>query len=261
MPIVARAVTFDLWHTLLYLEPEAEDTYNQRQRELGEAALADSPVGGTGSLSEIDAFRTVSFEALRMSEQGESISPAAQITRAGTLSGRLVDPERYVARLEALVASSPFRVAPGALGAMAEIAARRVRIGVIANTVGEPGRALQRICEREGFGKFVTGWSWSDELPWTKPSPNIFLHCLQQLGSAPSSAVHVGDGAWDIDGSRRAGYRASVLYTGLARYGAYYRTFVMRRDPVLSHPDHIVPRLGLLPALVEDIWASHRPQP
>lgn len=243
-------LTFDLWHTLLYLEPEDEDTYNRHQTELGVQALEEAPLVGVGSLSPTDAFQTASREAVERSQHGESVSLAAQIQRAATLAGRRVDPARYVESLERLVASSPFRVAPGALNTMAAVSGRGTRIGVVANTVGEPGRALHRICEREGFGQYVRAWCWSDELPWTKPSPEIFLHCLNQLGGVPARAVHVGDASWDIEGAQAAGFRASVLYTGLARYGAYYRTIVLHSDPAALHPDYTISRLDELPAIV-----------
>ncbi|HTS33441.1 MAG TPA: HAD-IA family hydrolase [Thermoplasmata archaeon] len=248
-----RAVTFDLWHTLLYLEPGDEDEYNRSQGALGLETLQEAPVTGPATLAPAEAVRRASQEAGDRSEQGESVSLSAQIERAAALAGRTVEPARYVGRIERLVASSPFRVAPGAQEVMADLAGRGVRIGVVANTVGEPGRALQRICEREGLGRFVDAWSWSDELPWTKPSPKIFLHCLGELGGTPPRAFHVGDAIWDIEGARRAGFAASVLYTGLARYGTHYRTVVMTKDPAAAGPDYTIHLLGELPALVDRV--------
>jgi FMN phosphatase YigB (HAD superfamily) len=258
VPPPVRAVTFDLWHTLLYLEPADEDEYNRSQGALGLETLQEAPVAGRSTLSPTEAVRRASQEAGDLSERGESVSLSAQIERAAALAGRTVDPARYVERIERLVASSPFRVAPGAQEAMADIAGRGVRIGVVANTVGEPGRALRRICEREGLGRFVGAWSWSDELPWTKPSPKIFSHCLDELGGTPPHALHVGDAIWDIEGARSAGFAASVLFTGLARYGTHYRSVVMTRDPAAARPDYTIHRLAELPTLVDRVLGPGR---
>ncbi len=245
------AVTFDVWHTLLYLESTAEDTYNRRQTELGEAILEASPVVGAATRSPGEAFRSVFLGAIRAAELGRSVSPARQIAQAARLSGRRVDTASYVAQLEGLVASSPFRLAPGARTTLSRISDLGIAIGVIANTVGEPGRALQRILAREGIARFVASWCWSDELPWSKPAPQIFWRCLQGLGSSPTKAVHVGDGSADIRGARNAGCLGSVLYTGLPRYGSFYRSFVAREDPMRLRPEHVVRRLGEVPSLLE----------
>jgi FMN phosphatase YigB (HAD superfamily) len=251
-----RAVTFDLWHTLLYLEPADEDLYNRNQRELARQTLEASPHGGVPSTSCAQAAETVAREALSLSEQGISMPPAAQIERAALLAGRRVDSSHYMVELEALVSTSPFRPAPGASESLAALAGAGLRIGVVANTVGEPGKALQKFCDRAGLSQFVSAWSWSDELLWTKPSPKIFRHCLDALETSPADAVHVGDGAWDIEGARNAGYRASVLFTGLARYGDFYRSVVMHRDPASLAPDYTLDRLTLVPPLASKLLAS-----
>jgi HAD superfamily hydrolase (TIGR01549 family) len=248
-----RTATFDLWHTVLYLEPEEEDRYNRGQLELAVDALEGSPRSGEASVRPREAFQQAAREALTLSERGVSVNPSDQIRRAGSLCGHAPDVERYRLGLDRLVETSPFQLAPGTHDAFGEIVQSGIRIGVIANTVGESGRAMRRILDREGLSPFVTAWSWSDELPWTKPAPEIFGHCLGQIDGTASHAIHVGDAIWDIEGARGAGFRAAILYLGLARYGSFYGTVIMHRDPRTARPDHIVRHMSELPSLARQL--------
>jgi FMN phosphatase YigB (HAD superfamily) len=248
-----RAVTFDVWHTLLYLEPDDEDAYMTRQQELGRRYLEERPRRESGAMEPGAAFRRAFEESIRAADEGRSISSAAQLLRAAEWCGRTVDPAPYIEALEGLVAGLPLRPAPGVRAALAGLGELGFRVGVISNTVGEPGRALRRVCEREGIAPHVSGWSFSDELPWAKPAREIFHHGLEQLGATPDRAVHVGDGASDIEGARRAGYRGSVFFTGLRRYGALYRRFFAASDPRDLRPTREVARLEELLRVVPEL--------
>ena len=101
---------------------------------------------------------------------------------------------------------------------------------MISNTIGEPGATLRPILTSMGFDEVVEEYLFSDELPWTKPDPAIFLEALRRLGSDPSHAVHVGDGWPDIEGPKRTGMKAGILYTGLQTYGAEYQRLFLPPD-------------------------------
>jgi HAD superfamily hydrolase (TIGR01509 family) len=222
-----RLLSLDIWHTLLFLEPTAEEAYMRAQVDLAVALLADAPVRPGDRPRGADGFRpafeAVYAEAVAASQQGLSVTPAAQIEEAGRRTGRLPDPRRYLQGLTDLVGQAPFRVAPGAIRILERLRATDWRTAVVSNTVGEPGRALQPILSRLGLTSLIDTFVFSDELPWTKPSPEIFREALRRLSVPSERAVHVGDGWVDIEGARRAGLRAGVLYTGLQDYGARYR--------------------------------------
>ena len=61
-------------------------------------------------------------------------------------------------------------------------------------------------------------WSFSDEVGWYKPAPEIFRHALDGLGGvAPERAAHVGDlRRTDVAGARAMGMTA-VRYRGVVR--------------------------------------------
>lgn len=222
-----RLLSLDLWHTLVYLEPADEERYMREQVDLATAVLNEAP-GVPGRKAAPPAavrrsFQDVYAEAVVASQAGRTVTPSAQLLEAGRRVGRTPDPSAYLERLRALVARTPFRRAPRALSVLRQLRAEGWATAVVSNTVGEPGASLLPVLQRIGVVPLVDAFVFSDQLPWTKPSPEIFRAATERLGVARERTVHVGDGWVDIEGARRAGLRAGVLYTGLQHYGRRYR--------------------------------------
>jgi HAD superfamily hydrolase (TIGR01509 family) len=254
-----QAVTFDLWHTLLYLPPEAEEQYIRGQFDLGRSMLESAPdQSGAGTidpaLDAVEAFRAAYLDAVQSSEKGVSVPPAEQIRRAAARLGKVVDADEYVRRLGDLVTHAGFDVAPDAVKVLSQLRDSGYRIAVVSNTVGEPGRFLKSICERMGLTDAVEFWAWSDELPWTKPSPDIFRYALSELGVAPINAVHVGDGLADLIGATAAGYRSGILFTGLRDYGATYAQLFLPVDQSAPQADIVVSKLSEVPPIIHSLF-------
>ena len=197
------------------------------QIQMGAEVLRSAPrLPGSPELSDADlarAFERAYAGAVTASSKGHTITPAEQVLRAAKDVGRDADPEEYLAKLKSEIGRTPFRRAPGALELLADLRESGYRLGVISNTVGEPGSYLRPVLASMGFDRHIESFVFSDEEPWTKPSPEIFRYALHQLGETPAKAVHVGDGWADLEGARRAEYRGAILFTGLAAYGAKYR--------------------------------------
>ena len=229
------AVTIDLWHTLMYLPPEDEEAYMAHQIALGQDVLRSSPrLPGAPEMSDADlgrAFERAYSDAVAESVEGRTVTPAEQVVRAAKETGRAADPRAYLSRLRTEVEATRFRVAPGALDLLRELRGLGYRVGMISNTIGEPGAFLRPILAKMGFDRYVETYVFSDEHPWTKPSPEIFRLALDQLEGEPHEAVHVGDGWADIEGARRAGFRGAILFTGLQSYGARYRKMFLTEVP------------------------------
>ncbi len=88
--------------------------------------------------------------------------------------------------------------------------------------------------------KYFTGWSFSDEVGWFKPAPEIFAHALAYLEVSPGRAAHVGDlRRTDVAGARSAGL-ISVRYRG-----AYDdASELAEADIVIDHHDALTASLG-----------------
>ena len=221
------AVTFDLWHTLIYLDPAAEERYFEAQVELAARFLAPPEAARESGGAPLDrrrsAFEASLAAAVASTRRGESIGPGEQLTRAAGSLGVSVSVPEYLRELADLVLHQPFRAAPGASALLRELRADGFRVGVVSNTVGEPGSALREVLRGLDLEAPVEAFVFSDEERWSKPSPEIFWEALRRLHEPARSAVHVGDTAADIEGARRAGFRGAILFTGLQSYGPTYR--------------------------------------
>ncbi len=251
----ARAVTFDLWHTLVYLPPEEEAAYMARLADAAVDVLDAAPVVPgrfRAGREELRAqFDAESERAVRAAHEGRSVTPEAQIAAAGQSAGRTPAPGAYTAAIARLLAGTTFRVEPSAVEVLRTLRGRGYRIGLVSNTVGEPGQLLRGVLAGYGLDREIEAFVFSDEHPWAKPAPQIFEEALRQLGSTAGRAVHVGDSWPDIEGARRAGFRGRILYTGLQSYAEEYRRLFVRPGESDPSPSATVTTLAEVIPIVE----------
>lgn len=248
------AVTIDLWHTLMYLRPEDEEVYMAGQLAAGREVLTSAPLRpGAPELSSEAlgrAFEGAYSRAVAASVDGRSVTPAQQLAEAASETGRTADPRDYLDKLKVEIQGTNFRRAPGALYLLRTLRDRGYRLGMISNTVGEPGAFLRPVLTSLGFDPYVETYVFSDEHPWAKPSPDIFRYALKQLGESPHEAVHVGDGWADIEGAHRAELRGAILFTGLHSYATRYRQLFLSGAPKIPRASYRTERLANVPSLV-----------
>jgi FMN phosphatase YigB (HAD superfamily) len=255
-PGTPRAVTFDVWHTLVYLTPEEEERYFVRQLDLGTEALTESRGGGTDRGNARRAFERAFREACAASSAGRSVPPAAQLRSAARRLGCRPDVDRYLARLDEMVARQPFKAVDGARGAIDELRGEGFRVALLGNTVGERGSALRGILRDRGFDLPWDAVVFSDEEAVAKPAPEIFALALRRLGGEAAETVHVGDGWTDVEGARRAGLRGSVLFRGHAEYGAQYVQLNGLEDAASLRGDRETRSFAEVPRLVRELFRS-----
>lgn len=248
------AVTFDLWHTLIYLEPADEEAYMRSQLALAVDVLRSAAVRpGAPSLPVErlrEAFAAEYARAVALAQQGTSVTPGAQLERAAAATGRDVAPQEYLDRLAALVARTPFRLASGAKETVGSLRDAGLRTAIISNTTGEPGSSIRPALRAFGLDELFDAVIFSDERPWSKPSPQIFQDALSALGAPAGRAVHVGDGWADIEGARRAGFCGGILFTGLQNYGEEYRRLFSLKGRAETLTPYRTDRLSEVPDIV-----------
>jgi HAD superfamily hydrolase (TIGR01549 family) len=258
--VTLAAVTFDLWHTLIKLPPAVEDRYIESQEETLSVILEAAPSVGRSKRGPFvrpkEAAHLAFASAVGRNGQGSPVSALALY--AADLAGRKANSELWVRSIEALVQEQPFEEVPGARSQLKRLKAEGYRTAVISNIVGETGKSVRKVMERLDMARFIDSWALSEELPWAKPSPEIFWKALEPLDTPPSDAVHIGDLGSDIYGARAAGFRSPVQFLGAREYGPLYATLCRTSDAIDPPPEHVITSWDELPPLLESLFSDRK---
>lgn len=206
-----RALTSDVWFTLLYLPPKG-----QRALERARLKIWIDPLV-RGGLSRYRAERAaLQVEAWKGREEARGWTPTIedQAERISRASGVKVPAREIGSLLDKRVAASNVRVAPGAIETLERLRGDGMRLGIVSNVLHETPEGLRELLDDLGLLSLFASVVLSSEHPWAKPRPEPFHLALAQLTVRPENAVHVGDLLYDVLGARRAGMRP-LLYTGL----------------------------------------------
>ena len=214
-----RAVTFDLWQTLILDTPEGlrqarADRVGGFQQVLGrhgirvEVAAVDRAYDAAGAkLEEVfwSGRRDVGSRG-----QVRFLLESLGLDGAVSAEGGLMD-ELDEAYCLPILSALPVPNA-GALEVLRILSSRGLVLGLICNTGRTPGKMLRLILERLALAPYLRVLTFSDEVGLRKPHPEIFHRTLAALGVAPSEAAHVGDDVTtDVAGARGVGMRAIHL--------------------------------------------------
>lgn len=206
-----RAVTFDLWETLIHEDAERERLRTERRFDLTREFLGrpldqELLVAAHGAVWQ-------RLEGLWAADLDVSIRGQVEIFLE--CLGERPEPSRlgaFVDSYSSVTLQFPPRLGEASRGVLERLASRGLPLGLICNTGRTPGRVLRPLLERWGIlGRFKIAL-FSDEELLRKPNPEIFRKALTALGAAPGEAVHVGDTeSSDIAGARGAGMHAIHL--------------------------------------------------
>ena len=87
-------------------------------------------------------------------------------------------------------------------------------LAVVSDAIVSPGRCLRQWLELNHILQYFQGFSFSDEVGFSKPHRNMFTLAAEQMGVEIEEIVHVGDRDHnDIKGAHALGMKA-VLFTG-----------------------------------------------
>ncbi len=164
----------------------------------------------------------------------------AEITAAlgGSTDGAALEKIR-LARLKEKAA--PFtKIEPEVLDTVERLRCAGIRLAVISNNFAEDVAAWPDCA----LGPLFDVAIFSSQVGLAKPDSGIYLHACHALGSSPSEAIYVGDGADDeLAGAEGAGLRAYKALWFLRRWPHF-------RDVPTAHPT--LPEIGDLARLVLD---------
>jgi putative hydrolase of the HAD superfamily len=213
-----RAVTFDLWQTLLLDTPEGlrwarEDRIRGVHEVLAQKGIAAEIAAVYNAYDAVGARLEEIWATHRdVGSRGqvrlllEILGVDGCIPRDGPLMDAL-DEAYCLPILSALPVPTD-----GALEVVRGLHSRGLKLGLVCNTGRTPGKMLRLVLDRLGLAAYLSVLSFSDEVGLRKPHPEIFQRTLSALDVAPAEAAHVGDDlTTDVAGARAVGIRAIHL--------------------------------------------------
>lgn len=213
-----RAVTFDLWQTLLL--DTTENLRRARQARVEEMRRLLAAQGCHRSPEAMEGAYDRAGERLEEVWRSQAdVGPRGQVgwmLEHLQVDGGLAEREELREALEAAYSQPILSFMPhanhGAGEVLAALAGRGLRLGLICNTGRTPGRVLRPVLERLALAPHLRVLTFSDEVGLRKPHPEIFRRTLAALGVEPAEVVHIGDDVTtDIAGARGMGMRAVHL--------------------------------------------------
>jgi HAD superfamily hydrolase (TIGR01549 family) len=207
-----KAVSFDLWETLLTDTPELSRQQERLRLDRMERVLVERGFAQTADRIE-QAYRALWHRCLESYwSRDEDIACRVQIEHFLEALG--LDPATFdepsLAALEEVYANAAIEVlpsvVPGAHDVLQELRDRGFRIGLISNTGRTPGYALREILDRVGLASSIDAMVFSNEHGACKPQPSIFETLRDALGVNYDEMMFVGDNLYvDVHGAQRLG--------------------------------------------------------
>lgn len=214
-----RALSLDLWFTVLYYAPERDDQWREDRARL----LRDSLRARDGQPIEQDTVKRAidSVHSRLRAEQREPITldPEELIPLyTQTLNAELAVPLPEFARIYSSVGleEHPPIANPEAVALVKALAERDIPVIGITNTARRGSTWQDYLRDQVGltFRHVIS----SCDCGAAKPDPAIFQEAARRTGLASGEILHVGD-SWelDVEGALRAGFGA-MLYRGLWKF-------------------------------------------
>ena len=209
-----KAVTFDLWQTLIF---ESEGASSMRSANRCQNVTRTLNKFGFGvSLKKVTSAIEETINALlKIWDENRDVTHRDQLQFVikYALGDQVKLKEEWIPELSSAYISSLFEIPPylnpDAKKTLQRLRKRNMRIGLICNTGITPGFALRRFLSQIGIAEYFDSMIFSDEVGMRKPDLRIFRLAAKELKSKPCEAIHIGDNLkTDVWGAKNAGFRA-----------------------------------------------------
>jgi HAD superfamily hydrolase (TIGR01549 family) len=248
-----KAVTFDLWETLI-----ADDSDEPRRKGMGLRSKYDERRHIVWqALNEVEPIsQEAAYQAYSVADaafinlwQGHSVTwwLEERVDVILTGLGRTLPADAkqgVIDALGALEVDVPPDAIEGARDCLADLAGR-YKLCIASDTIVTPGTGLRQLLDGHGLKEFFSGFAFSDEAGHSKPHPAMFESASSQLGLPLNEMVHVGDRDHnDVKGPQALGMKA-VLFTATRAH-----------DKDITSADAICERHADLPGIIDQLAAS-----
>ena len=245
-----RAITFDLWDTVIHDdsdEPKRAAAGLPSKREARRALVREALAAHAAASAEVvDTAYDVADAAFAKvwHDQHVTWSVAERLSVVLGGLGRSL-PDAVLAGVIAGIEEMEIEVMPDpvpGIGDALGILAARYPLAVVSDAIHSPGRCLRQWLERHALLHHFGAFAFSDEVGHSKPHPAMFARAASGLGVEPHEMLHIGDREHnDVRGPHALGMKA-ILFTA-----------TRDRDRTGSTADAICERAADLPAAVERI--------
>ena len=218
-----KAVTFDLWETLLFEKDGASaERTSARCRKLAHAL---NRFEALVSIEQVeDALNKTISSLLKEWNKNKDVTHMDQIQLfLENLPKRSVMPKTKLIKDLSSAYVSPFFEVPPYLNPDAHttlkwLKERHNRIGLICNTGLTPGTALRRFLSEQKVSDHFDLMVFSDEVGIRKPDRRIFQLVAKKMKMEPCEVVHIGDNLKaDVYGAKNAGFKAIHFSSDVGR--------------------------------------------
>jgi putative hydrolase of the HAD superfamily len=209
-----KAVTFDLWETLLFERDGASSRRNVARCE--NLARTLNKLGLEISLEQVtSALKETTSALANIWDKNKDVTHLDQIqliikhalNDSTTVKKEWID-ELSLAYVSPILEVPPY-LNPDTRKVLSTLKKRGKLIGLICNTGLTPGSALRDFLAGEGVAKYFDLMIFSDEVGVRKPDPRMFHLVAKRSGVKPCEVVHIGDNLRiDVWGAKNAGSRA-----------------------------------------------------
>ena len=247
-----RAVTFDLWDTIVHDdsdEPKRKarglrSKKDERRHLLWEALNTETPIDPASVALAYDvgdaAFNTVWHDQ----HVTWTIRDRLRVILKGL---KRTLPDASFDRVAKAHEEMEVEIRPDLIPDIAEALAdlhERYRLCIVSDAIVSPGHCLKRLLESYDLARHFDGFAFSDEVGHSKPHRSMFESAAHQMGVQIPEMVHIGDRDHnDVKGPQALGMKA-ILFTA-----------TRATDKATTTADAICERHADLPAIVDALAA------
>ncbi len=247
-----KAVTFDLWDTMVYDDTDEPKRAAQglrpkkaeRRHLVWQALDRIEPIDQAAVALAYDVADAAFNKVWHDQHVTWTIAERLQVVLGGL--DRSLPEDAFAAVVEAHEVME-VEIYPEAIedigAALAELS-QRYKLCVVSDTIVTPGTGLRALLGKHGLKDHFSGFAFSDEVGRSKPHRAMFESAAEQLGVALCEMVHIGDRDHnDVKGPQALGMKA-ILFTASRD-----------RDRNSTTADAICERHQDLPAIVDRLAA------
>jgi putative hydrolase of the HAD superfamily len=215
-----RAITFDLWDTIVHDDSDEpkrkaqglKTKKEERRHLLWEALNRQQPI----ELDRVKLAYDVADAAFNKVWHDQHVTwPIAERLNVALKGLGRTLPEAELARIVKAHEEMEITIRPDLIPGIREALEGlhgRYKTCIVSDAIVSPGRCLRQLLASYDLARFFDGFAFSDEVGYSKPHRAMFESAARQMGVAIEEIVHIGDRDHnDVKGPQALGMKAILL--------------------------------------------------